>query len=105
VEVPEEVVPAEVRHKLWLQFCFYDLGGLGQEEELTLENPEEHDRVDGFIENLRERRDTVAHFGLTLESLASKLVRPEKDRPIFHKLMKEKLGLRSAQEQIADRLE
>src|ERR1019366_1437838 len=47
------------RHKLWLQCCFNELGGLGQEEELTLEDPEEHERVDGFIENLRECKDSV----------------------------------------------
>ena len=28
VESPEEVVPAELRHKLWLQFCFTNLSGL-----------------------------------------------------------------------------
>ena len=37
----EEVVPAELRHKLWLQFCFNNLSGFGQSEDLTLENPEE----------------------------------------------------------------
>jgi hypothetical protein len=47
VQSPEEVVPSEIRHKLWLQCCFNDLSGLGQEKELTLEDPEEHysDRV------------------------------------------------------------
>jgi hypothetical protein len=32
------------------------------------------------------------------------VILPEKDRPIFLKLMQEKLGLGSPQEQIADRL-
>jgi len=32
------------------------------------------------------------------------VVLPEKDRPIFIKLMREKLGLGSNQERIADRL-
>jgi hypothetical protein len=104
VKSPAEVVPAELRHKLWLQWCFNDLSGLGQEEELTLKNPEEHERVDGFIENLRECEDSVAHFGLTLESLMTKLILPERDQPIFVRLMQEKLGLSSAQEQIAARL-
>ncbi|MEI7687938.1 MAG: hypothetical protein WCL32_23270 [Planctomycetota bacterium] len=101
---PEEVVPVELRHKLWLQFCFNDLSGLGQEEELTLEDPEEHYRIEWFINHLREHKDTVACFGLTLESLLTRVVFPEKDQPIFVKLMQEKLGLGSAQEQIADRL-
>ena len=101
---PEEVVPAELRHKLWLQWCFNDLGGIGQEEELTLENPEEHERVDGFTENLRECKDSVAYFGLTLESLLTKVVLPDKDKPVFLKLMQERLGLTSAKEPIATHL-
>jgi len=104
VESPEEVVPAELRHKLWLQWCFNDLSGLGQGVELTLENPEEHERVDGFIESLRECKDSVAFLRLTLESLMTKLILPERDQPIFVKLIQEKLGLSSAKEQIADHL-
>jgi hypothetical protein len=104
VESPEEVVPADLRQKLWLQWCFNDLSGLGQEEELTLENPEEHDRVDRFIGSLRECKDSVAYFILTLESLMTKLILPERDQPIFVRLMQEKLGLSSAQDLIAGRL-
>ncbi len=104
VQSPEEVVPAEMRHKLWLQWCFNDLSGLGQEKELTLEDPEEHYRIEWFIDYLRECKDTVAFFGLTLDSLLTRVVLPEKDRPIFLKLMQEKLGMGSTQEQIADRL-
>jgi hypothetical protein len=100
----EEAVPAELRHKLWLQFCFNNLGGLGQDKEMTLEDPEERYRIDWFIESLREYKDSVAFFGLTLESLLARAVLPEKDRPIFVKMMQEKLGLSSAQERIAERL-
>ena len=103
VESPEEVVPAEMRHKLWLQWCFNDLSGLGQEEELTLEDPEEHYRIEWFIDHLRESKDSVVFFGLTLDSLLNRIVLPDKDRPIFVRLMQEKLGLCSAHEQIADR--
>jgi hypothetical protein len=104
VESPEEVVPAALRHKLWLQFCFNNLSGFGQSEELTLENPEEIGQVDSFIENLRECKDSVAYFGLTLDSLMTKLILPERDQPIFFRLMLEKMGLGSAQEKIADHL-
>ena len=100
----EEVVPAEMRHKLWLQFCCNDLSGLGQEEELTLEDPEEHYRIEWFIDHLREHKDSVAFFGLTLESLLTRVLLPEKDQPIFIKLMQEKLGLGSTQEKIANHL-
>jgi hypothetical protein len=62
----EEIVPAELRHKLWLQYCFDDLSGLGQDEDMTLADPEEHYRIEEFIERLREWKESVAHFGLTL---------------------------------------
>lgn len=100
----EEAVPAELRHKLWLQFCFNDLSGLGQERELTLADPEEHYRVERFIEHLQECKDSVTYFALTLDSLLTRVVLPDNDQPIFIQLMQEKLGLGSAQEQIADRL-
>ncbi len=104
VESPKEAVPAEMRHKLRLQFCFNELGGLGQDESLTLEDPEEHSRIEWFIDQLRKCKDTVAFFDLTLNSLLTRVIVPEKDRPIFHKLMREKLGLGSDQEQIAKSL-
>ncbi len=100
----EEVVSADLRHKLWLQYCFDALGGLGQVADMTLEDPEERWRIDHFTTRLRERKESVAHFGLTLESMLTRVILPERDRPIFIKLMQEKLGLRSAQEPIAEHL-
>jgi len=100
----ESVVPVELRHKLWLQFCFNDLSGLGQEKELTFEDPEEHYRIEWFIDHLRKCKESVAFFGLTLDSLLTRVILPDKDKPIFVTLMHEKLSLGSAQEQIADRL-
>ena len=100
----KEVVPADLRHKLWLQYCFDDLSGLGQDDEMTLEDPEEHYRVDEFIMRLRECKESVEYFGLTLESLLTRVILPERDRPLFVKLMQEKLSLSSAQVKIADRL-
>lgn len=99
-----EVVPADLRHRLWLQWCFEMLSGLGQNEHLTLANEDQQDRIDWFIRRLRECRESVAHFDLTLESLLARVVLPEKDQPIFIQMMQEKLGLVSAQEQIAGRL-
>ena len=98
-----EVVPADLRHKLWLQYCFDILGGLGQEDDLYLDEQDPW-RVDEFIDRLRECRASVAHFGLTLESLLTRVILPERDRPLFIKLMQERLGLGSAQEPIAGRL-
>jgi hypothetical protein len=100
----DEVVPADLRHKLWLQDCFNDLSGLGQDEDLSLEDPDEHYRIDDFLLDLRDRKESVAYFGLTLESLLTRVILPERDRPIFIRMMQEKLGLQSAGEPIADRL-
>jgi hypothetical protein len=99
-----EVVPADLRHKLWLQYCFNDLSGLGQAKDMTLEDPEEHYRIDWFIDHLRECQESVAYLGLTLESLRTRLILPDKDKPIFVKMMLDKLGLRSVQDSIADSL-
>jgi hypothetical protein len=99
----QEVVPAELRHKLWLQYCFDSLDGLGQDDDLVLDE-EDPWRVDDLIPRLREHRESVAHFGLTLESLLGRVILPERDRAPFLKLMQDRLGLRSTQEPIADHL-
>jgi hypothetical protein len=98
-----EAVPADLRHKLWLQYCIDILGGLGQTDELVLEEKDPW-RVDEFILRLRECKESVVHFGLTLESLLTTVILPERDQPVFVKLMQKQLGLSSAQEQIADHL-
>jgi hypothetical protein len=98
-----EVVPAELRHKLGLQYCFDMLDGLGQEDELILDEADPW-RVDELIQRLREHKESVAYFSLTLESLLTRVILPERDRPIFLELMQAKLGLASAQEPIADHL-
>src|SRR5207302_33714 len=72
-----EVVPVELRHKLWLQYCFNDLAGLGQDADMTLEGPEELYRIEDFIDHLREHKESVAYLGLTLESLLARVILPE----------------------------
>jgi hypothetical protein len=104
VESVEQVVPAKLQHILWLQYCFNDLGGLGQEDDMTLEDPEEDYRIEWFIDHLRECKASVTYFDLNLESLLSKVILPAKDQPIFLAMMQHRLGLSSAQEPIADRL-
>lgn len=104
VSSPEEIVPAELRHKLWLQYCFDTLGGLGQMEELTLENAEQDWRIEEFMDRLRECRTSVAFLELTLESLLTRVILPEQDRPLFVQEMRKRLGLKSDQDRIADHL-
>ena len=101
----QEVVPADLRHKLWLQSCFDAVSGLGQDEELTLHDPEQHYRIAEFVENLRNHRDSVAYFGLTLESLLKRVVLPDRDEPIFLTMMQDQLGLKSGHEPLAERLQ
>ena len=78
--------------------------GLGQEDDLELADPEQHYRIERFIQHLRECKETVAFLGLTLDSLMTKVILPERDQPIFIRLMQEALGIGSTQEQFADRL-
>jgi hypothetical protein len=99
-----EVVPADLRHKLWLQYCGSPLMGLCQSESLTLADPEQHSRIDWCVDNLRKCKESVAYLDLTLESFLTRVILPETDQPIFVRLMQEKLGLSSAQERIADHL-
>ena len=99
-----EVVPLELHHKLWLQDCFDALSGLGQYEDLTLENEEQQERIDEFIAAMREHNDSVQFFNLTLDSLLERVILPERDRLIFVKMMQEKLGIKSTAEPIVDYL-
>jgi hypothetical protein len=104
VDRPIEVVPAGLRHKLWLQMCFDQLSGLGQEDELTLRNEEQQDRIKWFVRDLRGHKESVEFLDLTLESLLKVLILPPQDGPIFIEMMKKELGLNSTQDKIAERL-
>jgi hypothetical protein len=104
VDRPIDVVPAELQHKLWLQTCLGMLGGLGQSDELTLRNEEQQDRIEGFIRDLREHKESVEALDLTLETMLKLLVLPPQDEPIFLGMMQEQLGLASLQDRIAGRL-
>jgi len=104
VESVEQVVPEELRHKLWLQDCYDYLSGLGQDDELTLENPGQYYRIDGLTEGLRKHKDSVAYFKLSLESLLTQVVLPAKDQPIFLEMMQQRLGLDTIQQPLAEKL-
>ena len=51
-----------------------------------------------------EGKDSVQFFNLTLDSLLERLILPERDRSIFLKMAKEKLGMKATTERIADHL-
>lgn len=102
IKSPIDVVPAIIQHKLWLQWCFEELYGIGQEEEITLENKEQHFRIDGFIDRLIECKESVQYLDLTLQTMLNTLILPEKDEKIFIEQMIKKLGLSSIDDHIAD---
>jgi hypothetical protein len=104
VDRPVDVVLAELQHKLWLQTCFDQLSGLGQEVELTLRNEEQQDRITWFIRDLQEHKESVEALDLTLETMLRMLVLPPPDEPIFLRMMQEQLGLASTKDRIAEHL-
>src|SRR5699024_9205901 len=93
VDLPEEVIPGELRHKLWLQICFDALSGLGQEPELNLEMQPE--RIEWFVAELRHHQESVVFLSLTLDSLLERLILPAADQPLFAAMMKQQLQLPS----------
>ncbi len=101
---PMDVLPAELRHKLWLQHCCALLLGLGQAAELTLESESEHWRIDQCVQRLIQNRDSVAFLGLTLSGLLERCLLPLRDRAIFVRLLSERLALPGPDAPLADRL-
>jgi hypothetical protein len=100
--LPLEAVPAGLRHQLALQFCFNDLDGLGETESATLQTQPQ--RVDWFLGHLRERKETAEYLDLTPESLLSRVILPARDRPVFLRLVREKLEMPATGQQLADYL-
>jgi len=105
VRRPLDVVPEELRHRLWLQSCCNPLCGLGQEPELTLVEEEEHWRIDEFLGLLHQHRDSVEFLGLTLDGLLQRCELPDRDRPIFVRTVSDRLGLGGTGELLAPKLE
>ena len=101
VTSPVEVIPTELRHKLELQNCFNALSGLGQFDDATLEVEDQQYRIEDFIDSLRACQDTIAYFDLTLDSLLTRVILPDRDKPIFVQRMQAKLGLKSTTDRIA----
>ena len=76
-----------------------------KKKELTLENEEQRQfRIEEFVESLRKHKDSVRYFDLTLDLLLTKVIVPERDRPILIHAMQEALGIRSTTDRLADYL-
>lgn len=89
------IFPPEVFHQLNLQLCLDSLGGLGQNEELSLENEEQHYRIEWFIECLQQHKGMIRYYNLTLESILTKVKMPSREKSAFIKLMIKHLRLPS----------
>jgi hypothetical protein len=98
---PVEVIPADILHRLWLQYCFDILGGLGQEKELTLANEKQKPwRLKEFIDRLKKHKDSVEFFDLTLEKLFEFVKLPPEDEKILIESMMKELGIKSTSEKL-----
>ncbi len=99
---PIKVIPEETRHRLWLQYCFELLSGLGQQGVHSLEEPDEQYRIEEFIKRLRERKDSVQFLALTMEKLLAVLILPPNQQRIFVDLMLKRLEMSSAKDQLEE---
>jgi hypothetical protein len=104
VESTLDIFSPDLQHRLWLQTCFDELSGLGQDEDLTLEDEEEYYRIEEFISLLRDHKDTVQYFDLTLETLLTRVIMPPRDEKLFVTMIMEQLGLPTTQAPIAEYL-
>lgn len=98
-----DVIPPEMRHGLWIQQSCEILVGLGQEEELTLENGDQRSwRIEMFIKALRQCKDSIKYCDLTLEKLFEFVELPKQDEVILTESMMKELGVQSVAEKLYD---
>ena len=98
---PIDVIPEEIHHRLWLQSCFSVLGGIGQEEELTLEDEDQKPwRIKEFVNTLKEYKDSIQYFNLTIEKLIEMVKLPPKDEKILVESLLKKLKMKSVSEKL-----
>ena len=96
-----DVIPPAISHRLRLQDAFDPLHGLGQEEDLTLENPDQKPwRIEQFIDALKETKESVRYFDLTLTDLFKRIKLPPRDENILIESMLEILGMTSVSEKL-----
>ncbi len=101
-KTPLEVFPATLMHRLNVQSCFSELSGLGYEAHLTLHNPEEQERIEWFIRQLKLHKSSLDYLQLNLAGLLSLLILPEADEKIFVELFTQRLSLPSRSSALAD---
>lgn len=96
-----QVVPAAVRDRLWLQFCFHDLEGLGAEADSSLAHDHERYRVESLVECLQKHKASVRRLQLTFDSLLTRLIVPDTEVPHLRNGLRDSLGITSDSDPIA----
>jgi hypothetical protein len=102
VRTPLEIFPEDLRHQLEIQSCLSILNGLGQDEELTLAEEDQIERVEELIDELCFSLESVRYFNLTLDSLLLRITLPPADEKILREEMTRKLSLTSPQQPLAE---
>lgn len=100
ISSPLDVVPAEIQHRLWFQYCCDAFIGIGQQDVPCLSDKISHYRFDMFMERLKECKESVDFLKLNLEKILSILILPSEDKKIFKRIMIDKLGINSVKEPI-----
>lgn len=105
ISAPMDIIPLELRHKLWLQDCFDAISGIGQQEELTLDLEDEEEKmswINSFIDSLKKNKESVEYFDLTLEKLLERVILPSKDEKILIDCLLHELGLSFVSDKLSD---
>ena len=94
ITTPVDAISPTIRHRLWLQYAVNSLSGLGQEEDVTLAHEEEEGwRIEELIEALKECKESIEYFDLTLEGLFEFVELPPQNEKILVEYMRQELGL------------
>jgi hypothetical protein len=104
ISKPIDVVPKKTRHKLWIQSCFRELEGIGQDKDITLKNEEQIDRIDDFIDSLIDCKDSVEYLHLSLSKVMTIVMLPTEDHKILIDAIMTKLKMPSPEHLLADYL-
>jgi hypothetical protein len=104
ISKPIDVVPKKTRHKLWIQSCFSELEGIGQDKAITLKDEEQIDRIDDFIDSLIDCKDSVEYLHLSLSKIMTIVMLPTEDHKILIDAIMAKLKMPSPEHLLADYL-